>query len=118
MTPLRSYLYGGLYGGLYESAHIIRYFPPPAGPHAREPGLPCRAAHAPRAGVRELAHEGRAGALRGGRVLRDVARVRRRVLPARARCPPTSSTHFFCLMTPLCSYLYGGLYGGCMRGHL
>jgi hypothetical protein len=30
ITPLRSYLYGGLYGGLYERAHIIRYFPAPA----------------------------------------------------------------------------------------
>jgi hypothetical protein len=29
ITPLRSYLYGGLYGGLYERAHIIRYFPSP-----------------------------------------------------------------------------------------
>jgi hypothetical protein len=29
ITPLCSYLYGGLYGGLYERAHIIRYFPPP-----------------------------------------------------------------------------------------
>ena len=28
ITPLCSYLYGGLYGGLYERAHIIRYFPP------------------------------------------------------------------------------------------
>ena len=27
ITPLCSYLYGGLYGGLYERAHIIRYFP-------------------------------------------------------------------------------------------
>jgi hypothetical protein len=26
ITPLRSYLYGGLYGGLYERAHIIRCF--------------------------------------------------------------------------------------------
>jgi hypothetical protein len=25
---------------------------------------------------------------------------------------------FLCLITPLCSYLYGGLYGGCMREHL
>jgi hypothetical protein len=25
ITPLCSYLYGGLYGGLYERAHIIRY---------------------------------------------------------------------------------------------
>jgi hypothetical protein len=28
ITPLCSYLYGGLYGGLYERAHIIRYFSP------------------------------------------------------------------------------------------
>jgi hypothetical protein len=28
ITPLCSYLYGGLCGGLYERAHIIRYFPP------------------------------------------------------------------------------------------
>ena len=27
ITPLCSYLYGGLYGGLYERADIIRYFP-------------------------------------------------------------------------------------------
>jgi hypothetical protein len=26
ITPLCSYLYGGLYGWLYERAHIIRYF--------------------------------------------------------------------------------------------
>jgi hypothetical protein len=26
ITPLCSYLYGGLYRGLYEKAHIIRYF--------------------------------------------------------------------------------------------
>jgi hypothetical protein len=30
ITPLCSYLYGGLYGGLHESAHIIRCFPPAA----------------------------------------------------------------------------------------
>jgi hypothetical protein len=28
ITPLCSYLYGGLYGGLYERAHIIRCYPP------------------------------------------------------------------------------------------
>lgn len=27
ITPLCSYVYGGLYGGLYERADIIRYFP-------------------------------------------------------------------------------------------
>jgi hypothetical protein len=27
ITPLCSYLYGGLYGGLYERAHIIRIGP-------------------------------------------------------------------------------------------
>ena len=27
-------------------------------------------------------------------------------------------TPFLCLITPLCSYLYGGLYGGCMREHV
>jgi hypothetical protein len=26
--------------------------------------------------------------------------------------------HFLCLITPLCSYLYGGLYGGCMGEHM
>jgi hypothetical protein len=31
VTPLCSYLYGGLYGGLYERAHIIRYFLTPGG---------------------------------------------------------------------------------------
>jgi hypothetical protein len=25
---------------------------------------------------------------------------------------------FLCLITPLCSYLCGGLYGGCMREHI
>jgi hypothetical protein len=25
---------------------------------------------------------------------------------------------FLCLITPLCFYLYGGLYGGCMRKHI
>jgi hypothetical protein len=26
--------------------------------------------------------------------------------------------HFLCLIAPLCSYLYAGLYGGCMRAHI
>jgi hypothetical protein len=28
ITPMCSYLYGGLYGRMYERAHVIRYFPP------------------------------------------------------------------------------------------
>jgi hypothetical protein len=32
VTPLCSYLYGGLHGGLYESADITRYFPFPRFP--------------------------------------------------------------------------------------
>jgi hypothetical protein len=31
---------------------------------------------------------------------------------------PSDTAHFLCLITPLCSYLYGGLYGGCMRDHI
>ena len=32
--------------------------------------------------------------------------------------PYMQAWSFLCLITPLCSYLYGGLYGGCMREHI
>ena len=53
ITPLCSYLYGGLSGGLYERAHIIRYFPPMA-----------------------ASGGGRAVRLRGGRAALAAARAR------------------------------------------
>lgn len=57
ITPLCSYLYGGLYGGLYERAHIIRYFPrsqarrSPRGPEEPERAQPVLDVGAVRAGL-------------------------------------------------------------------
>jgi hypothetical protein len=54
ITPLCSYLYGGLYGGLYERAHIIRYFPIFPRQGARGRRQPPRRARAPAPRARAL----------------------------------------------------------------
>ena len=59
ITPMCSYLYGGLYGGLYERAHIIRYFPSYTG---RGPGALARGgagARGPAAAARRRDRRGR-----------------------------------------------------------
>jgi hypothetical protein len=122
ITPLCSYLYGGLYGGLHERAHIIRYFPRlpqvahgATSPTSTEMWMLGDQVDLVALGVRVISNAPDYTLYGEAPMRQNKGGVRMTLAPTPAGLPGS----FLCLITPLRSYLYGGLYGGLYeRAHI